>query len=775
MSRRLRIGDLTLDTDRRVLLRSTDPIPLGPLTYRLLLALVECAPDPASHDELIKTVWDGRCASPETISQRVKLLRDSLSDDAQHPRYIELVRGHGYRLIPPVQAIPEEPREFRVAKPLVPVAIGLILVGLVAVLTWLRTVPPGTQPRKTSIAVLPFADMSPEGNQAYFADGVSEEILNLLADVPGLRVIARTSSFSFRGQNADIATIAKTLNVTHVLEGSVRKSEGRVRIAVQLADGATGVHLWSTSYDRELGDILAVQADIATSVAAQLKVNLLGDGAAEPSPVMPVDTEAFDRYLQGLQHVQTMTVASLIEAEKNFERSIRLEPEFVQAHYGLGLAYLYQVIHEVVPLRENLPRLREVVARGLALAPENAGLVGLQGQLARYEGKPELAEQLLQRALELDPSDVSVRILYGVLKLDQSDPGAALETHQRSLEIDPLNPLVHINMGFSHLDLANTQEALAAATRVRQLLPPGNLTGLEMLTCMRMLLLGDIASGIEILESEYDSLSRSDQWATAIQLIFFYYALEDVEKGDAWLATIRATAPDSPFVRVLEAYRLLLFEGTYGPARSSALDWISNRAEITRADDHEMHLAVDALIERGESKRAVALMLELAPVWARYREESIIAAREFSPAPAPVKSGYSSYPASLFPDFIRALRAAGDRVGADNMLGHLETILRWRRERGLFVDQLHVAEARALRGDWNAALDALEQAERERTIYYRWQGRLLFNSAFDAIRDDPRFMALIERVRADMHRQRARLRASHTEFDPYIDVEDPGK
>src|ERR1044072_1398892 len=193
-----------------------------------------------SHDQLIDTVWGGRSASPETSSQRIKLLRDALSDDSHHPRYVELVRGQGYRLLPPVTVLPDESPPRSRSRWAAPIGAAVSLAAAAAIVLWIMASQIDAVPERTSVAVLPFTDLSPGQDQQYLADGLAEEILNLLSKVTTLRVIARTSSFSFRDRDADIARISKALGVTHVLEGSVRKAEDRIRVTVRLVDASNG-------------------------------------------------------------------------------------------------------------------------------------------------------------------------------------------------------------------------------------------------------------------------------------------------------------------------------------------------------------------------------------------------------------------------------------------------------------------------------------------------------------------------------------------------------
>lgn len=754
MSSVYRVGNLILDAGRQELRRGAKPIHLGPLSYRLLLALIDAAPNVVSHDALADTVWGGRAVSPETISQRAKLLREALGDDAHHPRYIELLRGRGYRLIPPVVPVSSEKAAKRIG--IRAIGVGAVLSLAAAALLWRLSGPESSPQPSPSIAVLPFADMSPGQDQEYFADGIAEEILNLLSSTTSLEVTARTSSFSFKDKSADIATIAEKLNVSYVLEGSVRKSENRVRVSVQLVAGADGTHLWSKSYDRELRDVLQLQNEVATSVAAALELNLFGHGpSGQPAPTS-VKPDAFDAYLRGRQQIQIISRRTLTEADRYLQRSIGIDPAFLPAYSSLGLVYVLQIMAVHVPLAENIGKLREIVQQGLAIAPDDPGLIGLSGQLARYDGNMELAEQRLRRAFELDPSNVPTVMNYATFKLDQGYPKEALRLALQLLERDPLNPLLYITVMACHIDLGNAPEVRAAAKLYNDAGAVPSAPGFSFGGSAKLFMSGDFVGGMRDIaraaDIETGGATRSYGPPT------LYYELGDLETGDAALEMHRqAFGMDREFTFTL-VYRHLVTRQV-GKAREMALKAFTARSGYAAKyqDILLAYLATDALIAGGEADRAVELIERMAPVYARYRSTPHIQPEEFSPAPYPVKGTHSSYPALYFPVYIRALRAAGDPAGADNMLGHLEAILKLRRERGLFIQEWHVAEARALRGDLEGALDALEQGERDRTIYLWWPVFLLHNEIFADIRHHPRFQALIERVSDEMGRQRAEL------------------
>jgi TolB-like protein/DNA-binding winged helix-turn-helix (wHTH) protein len=756
MATRFRIGDLTLDTGRRQLLRESEPIPLGRLTYRLLLTLVEAAPNMVSHDEFIDSVWGGREVSPETISQRIKLLRDALADDPHHPRYLELVRGQGYRLLPPVEVLPNESPDAQQTRPrwLVPIAAAISLVAAAAIVFWIVTARTDAAHESTSIAVLPFSDLSPGKDQQYLADGIAEEIINLLSRVTTLRVIARTSSFSFRGKDADIARISKALGVTHVLEGSVRKEGDRIRVSVRLVEASNGSRLWSESYDQPVGDVLALETNVAKSVATELRANLqnLAD-----VPAKGVNAEAYDLYLRG-QHELRMWQFG--EAVRYLEQAIAIDPAFIPAYYSLGLAYQEEVADVQVPMAENRAKLREMVARGLRLAPDDPGLLALSAHLARADGNIRLAEQRFATALQKDPSSRIVQRLYASLKLNQGYPDEALALIRRAREIDPLNSNLDISVWACYMDLGNAKEAIAAAEHYREIVSPTGPTADGMIAITRWILLGDLAGSIEHgsrLAAQIERRGSIPPW-----LPLLYYDIGDLQTADSLMERSRWASRSEYEIVAVEAYAHLV-HGEIEEARQLAVATLSAPKKIWGGDQGDvilLRLAVDALLARGEAQRAVDLLETLAPEYAQYKVRKDIDPKDFSPAPVPVKSAWSSFSALYFADYSRALRAAGDEAGANQMLDHLEAVLELRRKRGLFIEERHAAEALALRGRTEAALDALEKAERDRTIYYRWQLVLLHNEIFAGFRDHPRFVALVERIQRDLSRQREQLQSA---------------
>ena len=269
------------------------------------------------------------------------------------------------------------------------------------------TPPPGAAALATdaSIAVLPFVNMSADKEQEYFADGISEELLNLLAQVPELRVIARTSSFSFKGKDVDIAEIARRLNVANVLEGSVRKSGDTLRITAQLVRASDSSHLWSQTYDRQMTDVFKVQDEIAAVVVEQLKIKLLG-----AAPTMRVtDSHAYALFLQGREAARRANPAANEQATALYKQVLAIDPTYAPAWDGLAEVYYNDMDFGVRAVDEGLPLARAAIKQALVndptYAPVYARAALIEGGIARDLAA---AARQLEQGLSLDPSNLDL-------------------------------------------------------------------------------------------------------------------------------------------------------------------------------------------------------------------------------------------------------------------------------------------------------------------------------------------------------------------------------
>src|ERR1700722_1839070 len=298
--------------------------------------------------------------------------------------------------------------------------------------------------RQPSIAVLPFANMSADKENEYFSDGLAEEILNLLAKIPGLKVIARTSAFAFRGKEQDVRKIAETLGVSNVLEGSVRRAGNRVRVTAQLINAADGSHLWSERYDRDMTDIFAIQDEIGQAISEALQVRLAPHAQA-------VNIEAYQNYLKGQYYFQRFTPESLAKAKEHFELALAIDPNYAPAYSGLAEYYYALAAPRIKPLLEVAPLARSAAEKALAIDPANREARGILAALAAmvdYDWRG--AETHIRQAMagELVPPVVRARYaLWYLLPLGRV--AEALEQSRLALETDPLSMILH----FQHVDV----------------------------------------------------------------------------------------------------------------------------------------------------------------------------------------------------------------------------------------------------------------------------------------------------------------------------------
>ncbi len=609
-----------------------------------------------------------------------------------------------------------------------------------------------TEETTKSIAVLPFVNMSGDADQEYFSDGITEEILNALAGIEELAVTSRTSAFAFKEKSLSIPEIAKELGVTHVLEGSVRKSGERLRITAQLIVVESDRHLWSETYDRELTDIFALQDEISANIRTALKLSLLGevDPRSESGTVNP---DAYDLYLHGLQQAALNTYHSYAEAESYFQQAIDIDPAFVRAYAALGWAYVHQSWQGAVNIEVNRPKVRDVMQRGLALDPDNAGLVGLSAQLALWDGDHEKARNLFRQALALEPPYYGAWPSYINTLVNLGQVAESLQVLNDWRESDPLNPAASLQYAFYH-QFSGKFDAVFAATSHLKTIAPNNPYGWYIDGLTRTHYLGDLVNGILELE-EGIKIDPNDYEATCI-LAIAYYSIGDLKSADAWVEKGRLLAPEATFVQAAEAYGLAI-RGNLESARDISLNALDHHRQFDRwwGGFMTMRLAIDELIDRGEAATAVDMILEADPMWLAYMEQSPEEAPHLHAHPGFYR--VTAWLTDYLADIARVLFAAGNDDGAQNVLAHMEAVQNWQREHGIVVSNTAVAELHVLRGLDNDALDALERAEQNGMIYVYWQHRLIFNRIFDRIREHPRFVALVQRVEAEMQRQLTEL------------------
>jgi serine/threonine-protein kinase len=332
-----------------------------------------------------------------------------------------------------------------------------------------------------SIAVLPFVDLSQAKDQEYFCDGISEEILDALAKVEGLRVVARTSSFSFKGKNADVSEIAQKLNVQNVLEGSLRREGNRIRVTAQLVNARDGFHVWSETYERELQGVFAVQDEITRAIVDALKIKL----AVAPPPRAPQDTEAYDLYLQGLYLSNKSDEESLRKSLNLFQQALGKDPNFARAWTGIAKAWLWLADAYVRPL-EAYPKVKEAASRALALDERDAEAHCYLGEGKRVLDWDVVGGQAeLKRALQLDPNSGTAHFFLAISLSSQGEAESAQAHMREAVKLDPLSPIIGSFASMFDLAYGRFDDAIAEGRRTQLLDPSYFYQGSELAAAYR--------------------------------------------------------------------------------------------------------------------------------------------------------------------------------------------------------------------------------------------------------------------------------------------------
>jgi adenylate cyclase len=348
----------------------------------------------------------------------------------------------------------------------------LILAGLTAL--WLihrrfdKIGPPvgAVAPPDKSIAVLPFVDLSQSKDQEYFCDGMSEEILGALAKTQGLRVVARTSSFSFKGKNLDASEIGRALNVSTILEGTLRREGNRVRIFAQLINARDGYELWSDRYEREMAGVFELQDDITRKIVDALKIKM-AVGAARP----PQNTEAYELYLQGVFFSNKSAEPEMRKSLGLFERALEKDPRMSKAWTGIAKDWIWLADAYVAP-REALPQVERAARKALALNESDAEAHAYLGEVMRtlmWDPKGEEAE--LKRALQIDPNSPEAHLFMALLQTCMGHPDEGMRQMAQAVRLDPLSPIIGNWQVDCFVVNGRLDEALAAAKRTMEIDP----------------------------------------------------------------------------------------------------------------------------------------------------------------------------------------------------------------------------------------------------------------------------------------------------------------
>jgi TolB-like protein/DNA-binding winged helix-turn-helix (wHTH) protein/Tfp pilus assembly protein PilF len=747
-----RVGDLTIDTGRQIVARGTDEIPVPKLSFNLLLVLVRAAPDLVSLDRLMQEVWPKRVVSPETVSQRVKLLRDTLDDDPRSPRYIAGLRGRGYRIVAPVTCISSQhaleiPAEASAVSPAAPPRsawttarvwwtsaaslIALVLMMIASVLmrsgggssrdASRREVPPPTptphaQLHDRTVAVLPFEALSGEAPDEFVALGIAEGVMHRLAEIRDITLIARSSSFAFRGKQADARDIGLKLKARYLVAGTVQRSGDRLRVTAQLIDAASGANVQSLQFEHTAEDIFGAQDEISTGVARALEVNI--PGRAHPFARFGID--AYLAYVQGRALVATRKVSDAERAIRRFSRAIALAPDFAAAYVDLAdahvyLAHLKGASDSSAMVHAAYAEARPLLERALQLDSSLGEAYVLRADLKHHAGDVSGAEADYRHGLTLSPNYGRGHESFAQFLEQRGRREEALREIDRARIVDPLTPRNHYLKGLMLQAWGSAREAEALYLQTLEI-APDFYPALTRLAQIRGYREKRYAEAVNLAE-QAAAIDPRAPWVLA-NVVELYLELEDVEAARNFALQQMKSAQPTLWLPIC------LFQRQ--PQRAADI-LRANPDRWTEREDVEAYVIRDAALASGRPDRA---RLELPRL------------------PSPELGGLYGTIALAQVNVTSGDRREGERLA--------HRVLEWQTPTLPLAVTYPQAIALALLGRKESAIDQLENAYR-RGRMVRWWYVFEREPAFATVRDASRFQTLAAQARARVAAQRRLL------------------
>lgn len=752
------VGDWTVWPELDEIRQHGRVVKLEPRTMRLLVVLAERPGAVRSTEELLDRVWPGVIVSQGSVYQAVALLRRMLGDTGDEPRYVATVPRRGYRLVAAVGPLPiEEPlpartlatagaaepqadEAARASRPWwrrVSFTAALALIAVVAVASLLAVRRAGderaVQHAPPAIAVLPFANLTADEAQAPFTDGLTDELLNSLARLPGVRVIGRTSSFRFRERSSDVRAIGAELGVTHVLEGSVRRAGTRLRVSAQLVDARSGFQVWANTFERPVGAAIPVQMDISRAVVNALQVQLspAADARLARGPTAVVN--AYDLYLLGRHQQLKRDAAALERAIAHHRAALAADPSFALAHAGLADAYMAGYYYGGRSLDDTAKLVQPEVDAALRLDPELAEAYAAWAVLLTEQWRMDEAIEKLRRAIAINPNYAEAYVRLGAAYEYAGRPRDAIAAFDEAASLDPLHAVLHVRRCLVLQNVGRYPEAARACDRAFELQPeiPNSLWARGLLGFAQ----GDLAAAIR---DHREALRRApDRADIRGELLLLWLDAGLAERARDEAQTLAQQGRTTQSLLGLAAARLAAGDGA-AVRRLLADARLMAAAPRERAD-----AALYALAAEGRPLAARLLADMLAP--ATPGEDAI------EPGIYRTRWGTSELRTLALLEAGRG-RPEIAATHEQRLLDYLEELER-AGQRWHAVHYLRAA-VHARRGAHDEALRALARA-----VDAGWRRAWLTRSdpAFATLRDDARFAALLARMDAASAAARERL------------------
>lgn len=559
VQQRIRLGeDFELDANSYQLRRSGRVLRLERIPTEILIFLAEQPGQLVSREEIAHRVWgkDAFLDTDNSINGAIRKIRQVLKDDPEQPRFIQTITGRGYRLIASVEpvadppATPVDPEPESAPSPPLPteakshrwprlIALSVLIAAILG--TWLLTTlraRPRSSGERVMLAVLPFENLTGDASQDYFSDGMTEELITELGHLnpDHLGVIARTSVMLYKNSSKPLDQVGRELGVQYVLEGSVRRDAGRVRITAQLVQVKDQTPLWARQYDRELKDLLLVQSEIARGISDEIQT-ALGDSRPVPpvkrSPLSTQEYEAHDLYLQGRYFWNRRTGDGFQKAIDYFQQAIAKDQNYAPAYAGLADTYALMSTWNVVPPNEAMPKARAAALKALEIDEASAEAHTSLGLIAEaYDYDWPRAEKEFRRALELNPDYATAHQWYAECLAWQGRFDEAMVESERARQLDPLSLIISADQGTIYYQSRQYDRAIARARTILQMDP--NFVGGRNLMFGSLLQAGKFQEDLEFLDAN-DVPDSLWYWAHRACIYSWWGKTSEVENAQAKL------------------------------------------------------------------------------------------------------------------------------------------------------------------------------------------------------------------------------------------------
>jgi TolB-like protein/DNA-binding winged helix-turn-helix (wHTH) protein/Tfp pilus assembly protein PilF len=537
-------------------------IHLEPKVMGVLVSLARNAGEVITRDQFIEQVWGGRIVSDEVLSRCISLLRNQLGDDPKNPEYIQTVPKIGYRLIKPVQWQDKQAAQSLSAAEILPrsvgdarssqrtsgrpanrwfaiAAIGAAVVVLATWYVWRDGSPPVEISGTPVIAVLPFTYLGGDSSNEFFSDGLTEDLIDRLANLPGIDVVASTSVFALKGGPVDIREIAEKLGVSHILTGSVRKEGDRIRITAALTEARNGLVRWSKKYETAYADIFAVQDEISVGIVNELTPRLRNDPSSSVEPDAPTNVmPAYELALRGRFHLRKREEAPILQSIDLFRKAIELDPHFGEAYIDLARAYALLPTYSYEDPDEMFQLAEDTLERGATMDPsirEKIFDVRAFLHFSRWEWID--AELDFRRALELTPNDPNLHQWYSQQLAAVGKPDLALQSVLQAKRLDTLSPAINQRLAVVYQWVDDDQHAYQQFQLARELGmgPRANPEAYALQLVRRK----EYSEARAILLDLQRVFQRASDWVDPVIV-----ALQDPSRQDAALDALESVAAD---------------------------------------------------------------------------------------------------------------------------------------------------------------------------------------------------------------------------------------